>query len=113
MVEPAAKKAVARFLEEKHQFSERRACRLLKLSRTAKRHQSKRFDDPEFIERLKDLAGRRVKWGYRQLMRTMKRDEGLKMGFREVVAGPLVRSSYHADHAADVVTATGRGNGHG
>ncbi|MFM0308660.1 lipoyl synthase [Paraburkholderia sp. RL17-383-BIF-A] len=41
------------------------------------------------------------------------RDEGLKMGFREVVAGPLVRSSYHADHAADVVTAAGRRNGHG
>ncbi|NUY34564.1 lipoyl synthase [Paraburkholderia sp. JPY303] len=27
----------------------------------------------------------------------MLRDEGLKMGFVEVVAGPLVRSSYHAD----------------
>ncbi|APR39872.1 lipoyl synthase [Paraburkholderia sp. SOS3] len=25
------------------------------------------------------------------------RDEGLRFGFREVVAGPLVRSSYHAD----------------
>jgi lipoic acid synthetase len=25
------------------------------------------------------------------------RDEGLRMGFREVVAGPLVRSSYHAN----------------
>ncbi|WP_374992511.1 lipoyl synthase [Paraburkholderia sp. SARCC-3016] len=25
------------------------------------------------------------------------RDEGLRLGFREVVAGPLVRSSYHAD----------------
>jgi lipoic acid synthetase len=30
----------------------------------------------------------------------MLRDEGLKMGFVEVVAGPLVRSSYHADRIA-------------
>ena len=28
------------------------------------------------------------------------RDEGLKMGFMEVVSGPLVRSSYHADQIA-------------
>jgi lipoyl synthase len=28
------------------------------------------------------------------------RDAGLQMGFREVVAGPLVRSSYHADQVA-------------
>jgi lipoic acid synthetase len=28
----------------------------------------------------------------------------VKMGFREVVAGPLVRSSYHADQVADVAT---------
>ena len=28
------------------------------------------------------------------------RDEGLEMGFKLVESGPLVRSSYHADHAA-------------
>lgn len=78
MVKPTAKKTAARYLEEKHQFSERRACRLLKLSRTAKRHQSKRSDDPAFIERLKDLAAERPRWGYRQLMRKLKR-EGIKM----------------------------------
>lgn len=83
MVEPAAKKAAARHLQEKHQFSERRACRLLKLSRTAKRYVSKRVDDPEFIERLTTLAGRRVKWGYRQLLRKMKRDEGIKMNHKK------------------------------
>jgi putative transposase len=78
VVKPAAKKAAALYLEEKHRFSERRACRLLKLSRTAKRHQSSRFDDPVLIERIKDLAGQRTKWGYRQLMRKLKR-EGIVM----------------------------------
>ncbi|MFM0339095.1 lipoyl synthase [Paraburkholderia fungorum] len=33
------------------------------------------------------------------------RDAGLEMGFREVVAGPLARSSYHADRVADVAMA--------
>jgi len=32
------------------------------------------------------------------------REAGLKMGFREVVAGPLVRSSYHADRVADAAS---------
>jgi lipoic acid synthetase len=32
------------------------------------------------------------------------REQAVKMGFREVVAGPLVRSSYHADRVADVAT---------
>ncbi len=78
MVKPAAKKAAARYLEQTHEFSERRACRLLKLSRTAKRHKSIRADDPALISRLKDLAAERTKWGYRQLMRKLKR-EGIVM----------------------------------
>ncbi|MDR6448621.1 lipoic acid synthetase [Paraburkholderia terricola] len=32
------------------------------------------------------------------------RGAGLQMGFREVVAGPLVRSSYHADRVADAAS---------
>lgn len=32
------------------------------------------------------------------------RDEGLARGFKVVESGPLVRSSYHADHQADVLT---------
>jgi len=35
--------------------------------------------------------------------------EGLKLGFKVVESGPLVRSSYHADHQADVLTDIGRG----
>ncbi|MGH7244230.1 MAG: lipoyl synthase [Phycisphaerales bacterium] len=34
----------------------------------------------------------------------MFKDEGLKRGFKVVESGPLVRSSYHADHQADVLT---------
>jgi hypothetical protein len=34
----------------------------------------------------------------------MYREEGLKRGFKVVESGPLVRSSYHADHQADTLT---------
>jgi lipoyl synthase len=34
----------------------------------------------------------------------MYRREGLKLGFKVVESGPLVRSSYHADHQADSLT---------
>jgi lipoic acid synthetase len=36
------------------------------------------------------------------------RDEGRARGFKVVESGPLVRSSYHADHQADVLTAVRR-----
>jgi lipoic acid synthetase len=32
------------------------------------------------------------------------KSEGLRRGFKVVESGPLVRSSYHADHQADVLT---------
>ncbi len=35
--------------------------------------------------------------------------EGLRRGFKVVESGPLVRSSYHADHQADVLTEIVRG----
>jgi lipoic acid synthetase len=32
------------------------------------------------------------------------KEEGLRRGFKVVESGALVRSSYHADHQADVLT---------
>lgn len=40
----------------------------------------------------------------------MFRDEGLRAGFKVVESGPLVRSSYHADHQADQLTGIDREN---
>lgn len=83
MVKPQAKKAAALLLQERHQFSERRACRLLKLSRTAIRHISRRFEDPVFVELLKKRADERPSWGYRQLLRRMERVDGVKMNSKK------------------------------
>jgi lipoic acid synthetase len=39
------------------------------------------------------------------------REEGLRVGFKVVESGPLVRSSYHADHQADSLTSVGSERG--
>lgn len=78
MVGPAAKRDAVSYAETQFELSERRACRLLSLSRTGKRHKRKRVDDPLLIERIKELATRRSRWGYRQLHRLATR-EGLQM----------------------------------
>lgn len=78
MVAPAARKAAARFAEETYKFSERRACRLLVLSRSAKRYRLTRSDDPDLIKRIRELAERRRRWGYRRLFDQLAR-EGIKM----------------------------------
>jgi lipoic acid synthetase len=39
------------------------------------------------------------------------KDEGLRRGFKVVESGPLVRSSYHADHQADSLTSIGQDRG--
>lgn len=54
--------------------SERRACRLFRLSRTVQRYQLQRLDDPEVIEKIKNLSERRRRFGYRRLFTLLKRE---------------------------------------
>lgn len=77
-MKPAARKTAASYVEEHYSFSERRACRLVQVSRTAKRHMVKRSDDPAIINRIKELAEKRRRWGYRRLFEQLAR-EGIKM----------------------------------
>ena len=83
MVEPAAKKAAAEYLKRELRLSERRACRLLRLNRGTKRYQSIRSDDLRLVERLKELAAERRKFGYRRLHTMLKR-EGFRVNQKKV-----------------------------
>lgn len=78
MVKPQAKKAVVCYAQDTYPVSERRACRLFRLSRTTKRYKSSRRDDPKIISKIKDLSERRRRFGYRRLFTLLKR-EGIKM----------------------------------
>jgi putative transposase len=78
MVKPRARKAAVVYAEAKYPISERRACRLFRLSRTVRRYRRQRADDPKFIARLKELAQHKRRYGYRRLFILLKR-EGFKM----------------------------------
>lgn len=76
MVTPAGKKRVAAHLIEQFRLSERSACRLTGISRTAFRYVCKRKADAAVRERLKSLATQYSRYGYLMLHGLLK-GEGL------------------------------------
>ena len=60
-------------IEEKS-YSQRRACGLIELDPKTYRYASRRSDDVEIRERLKILAGRRRRFGYRRLHILLRRE---------------------------------------
>lgn len=83
MVGPAARKAAAEHAASAHGLSERRACRLLRLHRGTKRYRRRKVDDPKLIERMKELALQRRKFGYRRIHTMLKR-EGFKVNLKKI-----------------------------
>lgn len=77
-MKPQARKAVVSYTQNSYAVSERRACRLFKLSRAVNRYKLNRKDNPEVILKIKDLAERRRRFGYRRLFTLLKR-EGITM----------------------------------
>lgn len=76
MVTPASKKAAVKYLIDCFRISERRACWLLGLSRTAYRYCHVKNSDQTLIARLKELAIEYPRYGYLMLHELLKR-EGL------------------------------------
>lgn len=54
--------------------SARRACRLVRLSRSRWQYRSRRADDAELRQRLRELAADRPRWGYQQLHVLLRRE---------------------------------------
>lgn len=63
--------------------SERRACRVLRVSRSTVRYRGRRDPQSALRLRLRDLAGARVRWGYRKLHVLLGR-EGWKVNHKRV-----------------------------
>lgn len=83
MVTPAARREVVRYLQHQHQFSQRRACRLINFDRTSARYRSRRRSDDALRRRLLVLAGERPRFGYRRLTVLLRR-EGLTVNHKRV-----------------------------
>jgi len=66
-----------------HSYSERRACRLIGVDRTAFQYRPRRPEDAGLRERLRELANERRRFGYRRLAVMLKRD-GLRMNLKKV-----------------------------
>ena len=76
MVKPASKKRVVEHLVSAYRLSERLACKLVGLSRTAYRYKPKQRDEERVTTRLKELAVEYPRYGYLLLHGLLKR-EGL------------------------------------
>lgn len=74
MVGPAVKRAAVVTARGEHGLSERRACRLVGLSRMAARRVARRREDGRLRERLVALASERRRFGYRMLHALLRRE---------------------------------------
>lgn len=66
-----------------HGYTERRACRLIGVDRTAFQYQRSRQSDDAVRTRMRELANERRRFGYRRLAIMLKR-EGLAMNLKKV-----------------------------
>lgn len=68
---------------EKHDLSERQACRFLRISRTAFRHQAKKPNDTEIIELLNEIADRKPRWSFKKMNAYLK-NQGYSWNHKKV-----------------------------
>jgi putative transposase len=77
-------RAAARYVRVEYGMSERHACRLMGLARSTQRYQSGKAErDGELRERLRDLAAKRMRFGYRRLTAMLVR-AGVEVNHKRV-----------------------------
>ena len=76
MVKPAARKQIASHMIDHHQLSERCACKLAGVSRTAYRYRAAPKNDEELRSKLRELAGKHKALDY-PMLHSMLKSEGL------------------------------------
>lgn len=74
MVSPTARRETALYLQHEHAISQRHACRLAALSRSAARYQSRSAPQSVLRKRLCELAAQRPRFGYRRLTVLLQRE---------------------------------------
>ena len=68
---------------EKHNLSERKACKLMHISRTAYRYQTRKNDDTEIREQLQVLAEKKPRWGFGK-MRDYLKNQGFGWNHKRI-----------------------------
>lgn len=83
MVTPAVRREAVAILVDEHEMSERRACSVIGADRASIRYRSRRPDDADLRERLRELASERRRFGYRRLHVLLRR-EGIIVNRKKV-----------------------------
>lgn len=83
MVSPAQRRAAVRWAQDAFRVSQRRACRIFRVSRHLIWYKFKRRVDTALRRRLHELAATRVAYGSRRLHILLRRD-GLKVNYKKV-----------------------------
>ena len=83
MVTPAVKREAVVHLIQDYEVSQRRACEVLRASRSVVRYVRQRADDMTLRSRLRELAHERKRFGYRRLHQMLKR-EGVEMNLKKL-----------------------------
>lgn len=84
MVTPAARRAAVQWLIDERQATERRACRLLGLSRATWRYRSQRVEPVGLREAIREIAYRWPRYGYRMVHWFARHQQGFEVGQRRV-----------------------------
>lgn len=73
-MKPAVRRVVARHVQERWTYSERRACGLISIRRSTKRYEMHGRDDTPVRVRLRELAAEKRRYGYRRLHVLLRRE---------------------------------------
>ena len=84
MTTASDRRDAVRFLVTRWKLSERWACTLAGISRSALAYQSRRRDEPELVKALKALACRHPRYGYRRLWAMLRRRGWPKVNVKRV-----------------------------
>lgn len=76
-LKPAARRELVQGVRQAYQMSENRACGLIGITRWSNRYQSRKDSQMALRLRLRELAGSRVRYGYRRLTVLLRRDGSL------------------------------------
>ncbi len=84
MVSPPVRRAAVKRLESEREYSERRACNLVKISRTAARYEFRtKPDEEELRKRIKELSRKKQRYGARRIHALLVR-EGMNVNHKRV-----------------------------
>ena len=84
MVPPGARREAVAHAHAHHGLSERRACAVVGVSRRVVRYKPARPDDAASRQRLRELAGKRRRFGYRRLGHLLSR-EGMRPNHKKLL----------------------------